>query len=84
MIVYKTKYDKICSLVLFLFSVPVKALLNFICRYDLSVGVPSRELCNRWAAASDSELSEFSTTDLKNLSSLQIRFFLSDALSLEV
>lgn len=51
--------------------------------YDESLGVPSRELCNRWAAASDNDLSEFSPADIKHLSSLQIRFFLADALLLE-
>lgn len=53
-------------------------------RYDESLAVPCQELCDKWSASSDSDLSQFSANDITMLTSNQIRIFLYKVLLLEV
>ncbi|XP_063422028.1 leukotriene A-4 hydrolase-like isoform X2 [Mytilus trossulus] len=52
-------------------------------KYDESLAVPCQELCDKWSAASDSGLSQFSANDILKLTSNQIRIFLYKVLLLE-
>ncbi|CAG2227039.1 LTA4H [Mytilus edulis] len=51
--------------------------------YDESLAVPCQELCDKWSARSDSDLSQFSANDITKLTSNQIRIFLYKVLLLE-
>ncbi|XP_052095290.1 leukotriene A-4 hydrolase-like isoform X3 [Mytilus californianus] len=51
--------------------------------YDESLAVPCQELCDKWSATSDSDLSQFSANDILKMTSNQIRIFLYKVLLLE-
>jgi hypothetical protein len=46
--------------------------------------VPCQQLCDRWSAASDGDLSQFSANDIQSLTSDQTKMFVYKVFLLEV
>ena len=51
--------------------------------YDESLAVPCQQLCDRWSAASDGDLSQFSANDIQSLTSDQTKMFVYKVFLLE-
>lgn len=51
--------------------------LIILVRYDDSLAVPCKQLCQRWSTSGDNDLDQFAPSDLTSLTSVQVVEFLA-------